>query len=53
MGRQFAISTETGLARSVGKILPKGSPSNSQAMRAIQFQTFGDPSVRGPASLRR
>jgi NADPH2:quinone reductase len=45
MGREFAISTGTGLARSVGKIRRRGSPSYPQVMRAIRFETFGDPSV--------
>jgi hypothetical protein len=48
MGRQFATSTKTGLARSVGKIPRKGSPSNARGMRAIRSETFGDASVRGP-----
>jgi hypothetical protein len=43
MGRQFAISTETGLAQSVGKIPRKGSRSDAQVMRAIRSETFGDP----------
>jgi hypothetical protein len=45
MGRQFTTSTKTGLARSVGKIPRKGSPSKAQVMRAIRF---GDPSVHAP-----
>src|SRR5580698_7396645 len=45
MGRQFAISTGRGLARSIDKIPSIRSPSDVQVMRAIRFESFGDPSV--------
>jgi hypothetical protein len=43
MGRQFAISTGRGLARSIDKIPSIRSPSDVQVMRAIRFESFGDP----------
>jgi two-component system, OmpR family, response regulator len=39
MGQQFEIFAETGLARSAGKIPRKRSPSNTQVMRMIRFET--------------
>jgi NADPH:quinone reductase len=45
MGPQFEIFAKTDLARSAGKIPRKRSASNTQVMRAIRFETFGDPSV--------
>jgi NADPH2:quinone reductase len=44
MGRQFAIPTKTDLARSAGKS-PREQSTCGALMRAMRFETFGDPSV--------
>jgi NADPH:quinone reductase len=51
MGQQFEVLAKTGVARSADKISRKQSPSNAQVMRAIRFETFGDPSVLELAEL--
>ena len=42
---QPAIFAESGHAPSVGEIPRRRSPGDAQVMRAIRFETFGDPSV--------